>query len=161
MARKPVLIFKLTPAQISLVDRLAKNDGRLVMDSLCLREIVAYQELQKLGFVDLQAGQRQKLWVLLTAEGENVRSAGYFSKRAVLRMTEPQINLLRFLADTDDVSIGRHSSEIPDTMLDVCRRMALRGWVERQEHARGGYWAKLTFAGKEILSALNAIHQQH
>lgn len=92
------------------------------MDSLCHREIVAYQELQKLGFVDLQAGQRQKLWVLLTAEGENVRSAGYFSKRAVLRMTEPQINLLRFLADTDDMSIGPHSSEIPDTMLDVCRR---------------------------------------
>jgi hypothetical protein len=39
--------------------------------------------------------------------------------------------------------------------------MALRGWVDWQEHTRGGYWAKPTVSGREILLALDTVHQQH
>lgn len=156
---KPIVIYKLTPVQISLVERLASNARHAPMADLSYREVVAHQELQKLAFIDLQVGQRKKLLVVLTEGGETVRQAGYFSRRPVVRVTGPQINLLRFLDDSDHTSIGRHSSEIPATMLDVCRRMALRGWVEWQEHAKGGYWAKLTDAGQEVLLLLDTTQR--
>jgi hypothetical protein len=160
LAGKPIIIFKLTPAQIDLVERLAGNDGRAEMGDLSYGEVTAFQELQKLGFADLQVGRRQKLWVSLTDEGKKVRKAGYFSKRPVLRVTEPQINLLRFLDDgPPEDSTGRHFSEIPATMIDVCRRMSLRGWVDWYEGWNGGHWAKLTLDGREILLALDATQQ--
>lgn len=157
MAAKPISVFKLTPAQIGLVTRLAENDGRLSMDDLSYKEVVAFQELQKLGFAELRVGRRQRLRVMLTEEGEKVRKAGFFSKRPVLRMTEPQVNLLRFLDDgPPEDSAGRHSSEIPAIMIDVCRRMSLRGWVEWYEGWNGDRWARLTPEGREILLALDA-----
>lgn len=154
---KPIKLYKLTPAQIALVDRLAAAEGRVAMDHLEYREIVAYQELAKLGFADMEVGRRSKPWIVLTEQGEQVRAAGYFSKKVVLQLTEPQINLLRYLDDgPPEESVGRSQNEIPDTMIDVCRRMSLRGWVEWNEGWRGTRWAKLTDEGRAILMALGA-----
>lgn len=154
---KPIKLYKLTPAQIALVDRLAAAEGRLAMDSLEYREIVAYQELAKLGFAHMEVSRRSKAWTVLTEKGKQVRTAGYFSKKAVLNLTEPQINLLRYLNDgPPEESVGRSTSEMPDTMIDVCRRMSLRGWVEWSEGWRGTRWAKLTDEGRAILMAVDA-----
>jgi DNA-binding transcriptional LysR family regulator len=43
-------------------------------------------------------------------------------------------------------------------MLDVCRRMSLRGWVEWYEE-RGSRRARLTPAGREALEAADALHK--
>jgi hypothetical protein len=158
---RPVLVYKLTPAQISLIERLTASEDRAPLDELSYRETVAHQELQRLGFTDLRVAGRRKLWVTLTNEGVAIREAGYFSKKPVIRLTIPQINLLLFLAESDHTSVGRHSSEMPDMMRDVCRRMVLRGWVEWQEHAKGGYWARLTSPGREIVLMLGGAHQPH
>ncbi|MGC4026570.1 MAG: hypothetical protein QM744_16370 [Mesorhizobium sp.] len=158
MAR-PIYLYKLTPVQIALVDRLVAAEGRIAMERLEYREVVAYQELSKLGFTDLQVGRRQKLWVVLTESGYKVRNSGYFSKKPVLRLTEPQINLLRYLDDGPaEDSVGHPLNDIPHTMIDVCRRMSLRGWVERTEGWNGVYWVKLTDEGRAILMALDATH---
>ncbi len=155
---KPIKLYKLTPAQIELVEKLASvRDMRIEMEKLEYREIVAYQELAKLGFADMEIGRRRKAWIVLTEQGARVRTAGYFSKRAVVNLTEPQINLLRFLDDGPALeSVGRASSEIPETMIDVCRRMSLRGWVEWSEGWRGTRWAKLTDEGRAVLMAVDA-----
>ena len=91
---------------------------RIEMDKLEYREIVAYQELARLGFADMKVGRRSKAWIVLTDHGEQVRGTGYFSRKPMLRLTEPQINLLRFLYDgPPEESVGRAYSELPDTMI--------------------------------------------
>lgn len=151
MPAKPIMIHKLTPAQIALVDRLAASENGVTMDELEYRDVVAYQELSKLGMADMQVGQRRKVTIVLTESGARVRASGYFSKKPVLRLTEPQVKALRFIA-----SGPRHNDEIPPTMLDVCRRMGLRGWVAYESDHSGQYWARITHDGWQILKLVDA-----
>lgn len=145
---KPILLYKLTPAQIDLVDRLAGSERGVRMDDLEYREIVTYQELARLGLADMVVGSRRRAAVSLTDQGRNVRERGYFSRKPVTRLTQPQIELLRFLSSRRD---GRHFNELPATMIDVCRRMVLRGWVEWREDRSDCRRAHLTPEGGQIL----------
>lgn len=151
MPSKPALIFKLTPAQISFVDRLAASEDGTRMDALDYREILAYQELQKLGMADMQVGSRRRVAIVLTDLGRRVRANGYFSKKPVVRLTEPQVTALRFL-----VGGHRHYNEIPAHMIDVCRRMGLRGWAEWEENDTGGFRVRITTEGWQILKLVDA-----
>jgi len=121
MARS-IAVYKLTPAQIALAERLAGSENGIEMDALEYREVVAYQELARLKLADMAVVRRRKIRIVLTELGRKVRANGYLSENAVLRLTEPQINALRFLA------VGRpHQNEIPTTKLDVCPRLYRRG----------------------------------
>lgn len=154
MPSKPTLIYKLTPAQISFVDRLAASEDGACMDALDAldyREIMAYQKLQKLGMADMQVGSRRRVAIALTDLGRQVHANGYFSKKPVVRLTEPQVAALRFL-----VGGHRHYNEIPAHMIDVCRRMGLRGWAEWEEDAGGGYRVRITTEGWQILKLVDA-----
>lgn len=150
---KPILLYKLTPAQIGLVDLLADGERGVRMDDLEYREIVTYQELARLGLADMVVGSRRRAAVSLTDEGRSVRERGYFSRKPVIRLTQPQIELLRFLSSGRD---GLHFNELPSTMIDVCRRMVLRGWVEWRESRPDDRRAHLTPEGKQILMLIDA-----
>src|SRR5690606_36535144 len=110
-------------AQIALAERLAGSENGIEMDALEYREVVAYQELARLKLADMAVVRRRKIRIVLTELGRKVRANEYLSENAVLRLTEPQINALRFLAGG-----RRHQNEIPSTMLDVRRRLYLCGW---------------------------------
>lgn len=150
---KPILLYKLTPAQIGLVDRLAASERGVPMDALEYRDIVTYQELARLGFADMVIGSRRRAAVSLTDHGRNVRESGYFSRKPVIRLTQPQVELLRFLSNGRD---GVHFNELPPTMIDVCRRMVLRGWVEWREDRSNCRRAHLTSEGKQTLMLIDA-----
>jgi hypothetical protein len=150
---RPILLYKLTPAQIELVERLAASEHGLLMDDLEYREIVTYQELARLGFADMMVGSRRRAAIVLTDQGRQVRDNGYFSKKPVIRVTDPQVQLLRFLAGCTD---GTVFNQIPSTMIDVCRRMALRGWVEWRERRPEDRRAHLTPEGQQILMLIDA-----
>jgi hypothetical protein len=150
---KPILLFNLTPAQIELVERLAASERGVPMGDLEYREIVTYQELARLGFADMVVGSRRRAAIALTDQGRQVRDKGYFSKKPVIRVTEPQVQLLRFLAGSPD---GLPFNQIPSIMIDVCRRMALRGWVEWREGRPGDQRAHLTLEGQQILMLIEA-----
>lgn len=147
---KPIAIFKLTPAQIALVDRLAESENGVVMDVLDYQEIVAYQEVAKLSLADMQTARGRKVRIVLTAAGAQVRANGYISKKPILRLTGPQINVLRFLA-----SGRRKLDQMPSTMIDVCRRMMLRGWAKWEGDDAGTFRASLTAEGRQILLLLD------
>ena len=53
MPTKPILIYKLTPTQIALVDRLAHAENGMPMDKLDYGETIVWQELDKLGRPDM------------------------------------------------------------------------------------------------------------
>lgn len=150
---KPILLYKLTPAQIDLVDRLAGSERGVRMDDLEYREIVTYQELARLAFADMAVGSRRRAAIVLTDQGRQVCDNGYFSKKPVIRVTEPQVQLLRFLAGSN---AGVHFNQIPSTMIDVCRRMALRGWVEWRVGRSDDRRAHLTREGQQILLLIEA-----
>lgn len=145
MARS-IAVYKLTPAQIALAERLAGSENGIEMDALEYREVVAYQELARLKLADMAVVRRLKIRIVLTELGRKVRANGYFSEKAVLQLTGPQINALRFLAGG-----RRRQNEIPSTMLDVCRRLYLRGWVSWEEDIGGERWARITTEGWQIL----------
>ena len=69
MSTKPILIYKLTPLQIALVDRIAAKENGLLMDAMDYSEIIAYQELSKLGFVNMHAAKRRRISIVLTETG--------------------------------------------------------------------------------------------
>lgn len=150
---KPIVLYKLTPAQTALAERLAGSDRGVLMDDLEYREIVAYQELAKLGMVDLVVGSRRRAAIVLTESGRQVRNNGYFSRKPVVRLTRPQIEALRFLASSKE---GSHFNDIPPIMIDVCRRMSLRGWVEWREDRPDHRRAHLTPEGLQILMLVDA-----
>jgi hypothetical protein len=149
MPAKPILIYRLTPAQIDLVDRLATSDG-IVMDGLAYPDLVAYQELEKLGFADMRVEPRKKIRIVITDQGRQVRAAAYISKKPVVRLTAPQVQALRFLA----VRV-RHFNDIPAEMKDVVRRLRLRGWATMEEDAEGRFWTALTTEGWALLKLLD------
>lgn len=150
---KPILLYKLTPAQIELVEQLAASERGMLMGDLEYREIVTYQELARLGFADMVVSSRRRAAIVLTDQGRQIRDKGYFSKKPVIRVTEPQVQLLRFLAGSTD---GLAFNQIPSTMIDVCRRMALRGWVEWREGRSDERRAHLTREGQQILLLIEA-----
>lgn len=147
MASQPILIHKLTPAQIDLIDRLASRDD-VQMDGLAYPDLVAYQELEKLGFAEMRVEPRRKIRIVITDQGAQVRAAGYISKKPVARLTEPQIAALRFLAERP-----RQFNDIPAPMKDTVRRLRLRGWAESQED--GQFWTRITAEGWQLLNLLN------
>lgn len=159
MPAKPFPWRKLTPAQIEFLERLATAQGALPYGLLSYRDVVAFDELRRLGFVDMQPNGRSKLQTMLTDKGRALRDNGYRTTRVVLRITKPQIALLRYLDDGEphETSIGRGSHELPGMMLDVCRRMHLRGWVERHGGPDGFRWARLAPAGREVLATIDAM----
>jgi hypothetical protein len=148
---KPILIYKLTPAQIALVDRLTAAESGISLDKLEYREVVVWQELDKLGFADLKI-RRRKAVVVLTDLGAKVRANGYLSKNPVVRLTGPQIVALRFLAGGP-----RGFNDMPATMIDVCRRMSIRGWAEWQGDINGPRWMRITEDGWNILKLIDAV----
>lgn len=150
MPSKPILIYKLTPSQIALVDRLAGAENGLVLDDMEYREVVVWQELDKLGMVRTNP-KRRKLAIVLTELGKQVRANGYFSKKPVVRLTEPQIAALRLLAGGP-----RGYNEMPSHMVDVCRRLGIRGWAEWQGDIDGPRWMRITPAGWQVLKLVDA-----
>lgn len=151
MSTKPILIYKLTPTQISLVDRIAATVNGLLMDEMEYVEIVAYQELAKLDFVDMRVPKRGRISIVLTETGIQVRASGYISKKPVVRLTQPQIAALRLVAGN-----RLQFRDIPPTAVDVVRRMGLRGWLVYEEDENDEYWARITTAGWQILKLLDA-----
>ena len=149
MPAKPILIHKLTPAQIDLIERLASSDG-IVMDGLSYQDLVAFQELEKLGFAKMRVEPRKKIRIVITDQGRQVRAAAYISKKPVVRLTAPQVQALRFLA----VRV-RHFNDIPAEMKDVIRRLRLRGWATMEEDAEGRFWTALTTEGWALLKLLD------
>ena len=157
MSGKGIALSKLTPAQIALIERLLANDADLAFADLSYQDLMAYEELRSLGLVDLKVAGRKRLRVILTVDGRMARATGYNLGRTVVRVTGPQQRLLRFLDDApEEDSVGRHVSELPGMMLDVCRRMTLRGWAEWDEGWNGIRWAKLTPAGRDVLAIIDA-----
>lgn len=69
MSTKPILIYKLTPLQIAFVDRIAAKENGLLMDAMDYSEIIAYQELSNLGFVNMHAAKRRRISIVLTETG--------------------------------------------------------------------------------------------
>lgn len=149
MPAKPILIYRLTPAQIDLVDRLATSDG-IVMESLTHPDLVAFQELEKLGFADMRVEPRKKIRIVITDQGRQVRAAAYISKKPVVRLTAPQVQALRFLA----VRVRRYN-DIPAEMKDVVRRLRLRGWATMEEDAEGRFCTRIAEEGWELLKLLD------
>lgn len=150
MPAKPILIYRLTPAQIDLVDRLATSDG-IVMDGLSYQDLVAFQELEKLGFAKMRVEPRRKIRIAITDQGRQVRAAGYISKKPVVRLTAPQFQALRFLAEQP-----RRYNDIPAQTKDPVRRLRLRGWATMQEDAEGQFLSLLTAEGWGLLELLEA-----
>lgn len=160
MPPRPISMFKLTPAQIDLIERLAENDDGVAMADMSYREVVTYQELSTLKLVDLKSVKRRRAAVVLTDAGRAIRARGYFSKKAVVRITDPQMRLLRFLHESPlGIEKGRLFIEIEGSLLDVCRRMSLRGWAEWYEDDGGNRRARLTKDGREIVELLGAAAQ--
>lgn len=150
MPSKPILIHKLTPTQIALVDRLADAENGILLDKLDYGEVIVWQELDKLGIVRMNP-KRRKLAIMLTDLGEQVRANNYLSKKPVVRLTEPQIAALRFIAGGP-----RTYNDIPGPMVDVCRRLRIRGWAEWEGIEQGPLWMRLTQAGWQVLKLLDA-----
>ncbi|MDB5524564.1 MAG: hypothetical protein JWM58_2327 [Rhizobium sp.] len=160
MAQKPCPWKKLTPAQMDLMERLAAAGGSLPYNKLEYRDLVAFEELRKLGFTDMRPKGRTKLEAALTEKGETLRAEGYRTEQIVVRVTGPQIDLLRHLTDSPiDDSVGQPLNALPGVMLDVCRRMSLRGWVEWYQGWDGSRWARLAPAGREVLEAIDALDE--
>lgn len=149
MPSKPILIHRLTPAQIDLIDRLSACDS-ITMDVLAYPELVAHQELEKLGFSEMRLEPRKKIKIVITDQGRHVREAGYISKKPVVRLTERQVAALHFLAMRP-----RQYNDIPAQMKDVVRRLQLRGWAEVGVDAQGRFWTVLTADGWMLLSLLS------
>lgn len=149
MPTKPILIYRLTPAQIDLVDRLAACDG-ITMDGLAYPDLVAHQELEKLGFAEMRVEPRKKIRIVITDQGRRVRDGGYVSRKPVVRLTEPQVAALRFLAERP-----RHFNDIPAQMKDPVRRLRLRGWATMEEDPEGRFWTGITVEGWELLKLLD------
>lgn len=149
MPSKPILIYKLTPSQIALVDRLAEAETGVLLDDMEYNEVVVWQELDKLGMADMKV-HRRKAVIVLTDLGAQVRANGYFSKKPVIRLTEPQIAALRFLA-----AGPRGYNDMPGHMVDVCRRLGIRGWAEWQGDINGPNWMRITPAGWQILKLID------
>lgn len=145
MTSKPILIYGLTPAQVALVDRLAAATNGINLDKLEYREVVVWMELDKLGMANMTV-HRRKAVIVLTDLGTRVRANNYLSKKPVVRLTEPQIAALRFLA-----AGPRGYNDMPAKMVDVCRRMAIRGWAEWQGDENGPNWMRITAEGWHIL----------
>lgn len=150
MSTKPILVYKLTPVQIALVDRIAATEAGLLMDKMEYREIVAYQELSKLGFVDMHVPKRGKINIILTEAGTRVHASRYISKKPVLRLTQPQIAALRLVA-----SNRLQFNDLPTKAVDVLRRMFLRGWIAYEEDDNGTSWARITTDGWQILKLVD------
>lgn len=160
MTRKPFPWRKLTPAQIDLIERLAAANGALSYARLEYRDLLAFGELQKLGFADMRVKGRGKLEAYLTATGRELKADAYVTDQIVVRVTGPQIDLMRKLLDSPiEDSVGQPMSELIGIMYDICRRMVLRGWVEWYGGWNGQRWARLTPAGREVLAAVGALEQ--
>ncbi|WAJ30623.1 hypothetical protein [Antarcticirhabdus aurantiaca] len=155
MPRKPFPWRKLTPAQIAFMERIAAADGAVPFGKLDVAELAAFEELRRLKLVDMRAGPRRRLEAVLTDKGAELRASGYRTDQIVLGITVPQIAALRFLdqAAGDGPTFG----ELPGPMIDVVRRMMLRGWAEWHGEMEWPQRARLTPAGREVLSVINEL----
>lgn len=147
MKQKPILIYKLAPTQIALIERIAHG---VSMDQLGYGEPVVYQELVKLGFVDMRVAKRGKIALILTESGQQLRESGYLSKRPVIRLTAAQMAGLRFLAEAP-----RHFNDVPAQMKEPIRRLRVRGWATSEEDEQGIYSIKITTEGWQILKLVD------
>lgn len=64
----------------------------------------------------------------------------------MVRLTPPQIAALRFIAGGQ-----RGINDVPGPMLDVIRRLSLRGWAEWEESTDDQFRARITTDGWHIL----------
>lgn len=147
MPPKPILIYKLAPTQIALIERI--SDG-LSMDALDYGEHVVYQELVKLGLVDMHVVKRGKAALILTDSGQQIRVSGYISKKPVIRLTAAQLAGLRFLAEAP-----RQFNDVPAQMKEPIRRLRIRGWATSEEDEQGRYLIRITTEGWQILKLVD------
>lgn len=148
MPPKPILIYKLAPTQIALIERI--SDG-VSMDQLGYGEHIVYQELVKLGFVDMRVAKRGKIALILTESGQQLRESSYLSKRPVIRLTAAQMAGLRFIAEAP-----RHFNDIPAQMKEPIRRLRIRGWAISEEDEQGRYSIRITTEGWQVLKLVDA-----
>ncbi|CAK7257264.1 MULTISPECIES: hypothetical protein [unclassified Shinella] len=159
MTRKPFPWHKLTPAQIEVMEKIT-SAGALPYAKLEYRDLVAFEELRKLGLADMKPKGRSKLEAVLTDEGKALQADNYRTEQIVVRVTAAQIDLLRSLNDAPvEDSVGVPINDIPGSDKDICRRMSLRGWVEWYEGWDKQFWAKLTTAGREVLETVDALDE--
>lgn len=161
MKRKPFPWHKLTPVQIALLEKLFAADGVLDYGQLDYAQLTAFEELRKLKLADMRPRGRSKLDAVVTDRARESRDNAYQSDQVVMRVTEPQIELLRYLDDgfSYEDSVGRTGHDMPGHMRDVCRRMYIRGWVEWHGGRDGTRWARLTPAGREVVAAIKAFEE--
>ena len=120
-------------------------------------QLTAFEELRKLKLADMRPRGRSNLDAVVTDRARELRGNGYQSHRVIVRVTGPQIELLRYLDDgfSYEDSVGRTGHDMPSHMRDVCRRMYIRGWVEWHGGRDGTRWARLTPAGREVIAAID------
>lgn len=160
MTRKPFPWHKLTPAQIELMEKISAAGGALLYAKLEYRDLVAFEELRKLGLADMKPKGRSNLEAVLTNKGKALQTDNYRTGQIVVRVTAAQVDLLRSLNDApDEDSVGVPINDIPGSYKDICRRMSLRRWVEWYEGWDKQFWAKLTPAGREVLEAVDKLDE--
>jgi hypothetical protein len=141
------------------MEQVIEAGGVLAYSKLQYRDLLALGELQKLGFADTRV-KRRKLEVYPTEAGRERRADGYCTDKIILSVTGPQIDLLRHLADGPiDDSVGQPMNSLAGVIYDICRRMALRGWVEWYTGWDGQRWARLTNAGRDVIDAADALDE--
>ena len=149
MFAKAILIHRLTPAQVDLIDRLAESGG-IPVDGLGYPDLIAHRELEKLGLAEIRVEHRKNSRLVITDQGCQVRAAGYMSRKPVARLTQPQTEALRFLA-----ARPRHFNEIPASMKDIVRRLRLQGWARSEADDKGLFWSGITREGLELLKLID------
>jgi hypothetical protein len=160
MTQKSFAWSRFTPAQIDLMERIALSGNALPYDKLDYRDLLAFEELRKLKFAEMRTVGRSKLATALTSKGLEARADAYRTDQIILRVTNPQIDLLRFLNDAPEgESVGQALDALEAPQNDICRRMALRGWVEWYEGWNGSHWARLTPDGREVVRAVDALDE--
>ncbi len=151
MPPKPFLWRKPTPAQIALIDRLVTQGGSLPYGRLSYVETVVLDELQKLGLVEVETGKR----AILTESGYALKAEYYISDQVMVAVTRAQLDLLWLLHNAPHgLELGLPADLIPGRLVDVARRMTIRGWVERYQNKGGRWWARITESGLEVLHAV-------
>lgn len=154
MSPKPFPWRRPTPAQIALIERLAAARGSLRDDRLAYVDTVVLDELQKLGLAEVESGKR----ALLTEAGYSLRAASYVTDKIMVQVTRPQLDLLRLLHNAPHgVELGLPADLLPARMVDIARRITIRGWVERYKDGGGRWWARIANSGLEVLQAVDEL----
>ena len=144
------------PAQVSLIDRPVSEGGSLSYDRLRYGETVVAAELQKLGFAEVPAGTV----VILTDAGYALKANMYKTDMVMAQVTKPQSDLLWLLHDAPHgLARGLPSELVPSRMIDIARRVTIRGWAEKYQDADGEWWIRLAESGIDVVRAIDELER--